>query len=279
MRALKRVMFSACLGAIGIGILLVIIGFSCGAGRGRNMSEYGEKIDKAETASGVENINLNIDYGQVHIVEGREFSVDARNVYEKAFKTYVTDGTWNIEYKMNKSSWGITLVPFGAMDGDPEITITIPEKQELGAFTMKMGAGVADTGPITSNTMSIGIGAGKLSATQLKVSQMLKLETGAGAITANEIEAGEAELKSGAGRIEASGRILNGGKVNCGVGEIKLRLAGDKEEYSYSVNCGVGTAQINGKSYHGFVDINNPSNNRLFKLICGVGKITLDFDS
>lgn len=107
----------------------------------------------------------------------------------------------------------------------------------------------------------------------------LKIDIGAGQGTIEEFLAQDAELVCGAGQMTASGTAFGGMDIECGVGEIDLTLEGREEDYSYSLDCGVGQVNVGEHSFSGVGHEyqENREEGRELSIDCGVGKVSVYF--
>ncbi len=107
-----------------------------------------------------------------------------------------------------------------------------------------------------------------------------KLDVDAGKATVDGIVANEASIDVDAGKAEI--KKLDAKKVNTSVdaGELYLEVVGKKENYSYNLECDVGTIQIGEESYTGLgteKKIKNPNADRFLEADCDVGNIQIHF--
>ena len=76
-------------------------------------------------------------------------------------------------------------------------------------------------------------------------------ELGAGAIYMENIEAGESEISVAMGDAVLSG-VFNGNMdLECSMGNLDVEIAGEEDDFNYSVEAAMGSAEIAGESYEG----------------------------
>ena len=64
------------------------------------------------------------------------------------------------------------------------------------------------------------------------------------------------------------------------MGTMDLEISGQKSDYSYTLECGIGSIQIDGDEYSGLAQekqIDNPGASRYIDLECGIGTINVAF--
>lgn len=280
MRAFKRVMISLCFGAIGIGILLVILGFSLGGmDYGRFYGIRAGEDSMNMEYSDVKKINFEIDYGKLEIKNGDRFYVEATNIDEELFHSEVSSqGELKLSYKVRNRflNWGINVPFTQGNEIMPTFYVTLPDGILFEEVRLKMGAGTAAVDSMEGEKVTVSMGAGRMMISDIKSENELVMTVGAGEITADTIAAREIKADCGAGKIDIAGAVQSGGRISCGVGSVKMDLKGKTDDYGYLVSTGIGKVTINGESYKGTsrVKVNNNSEN-IFNLDCGVGTIHL----
>ena len=130
---------------------------------------------------------------------------------------------------------------FGVNYNNAKIVIRIPRNYSLAEFELKVGAGAAMVEGIVANEASIDVDAGK--------------------VTIRKLDAKEVDVSADAG-------------------ELYLELVGKKENYSYNLECDVGTIRIGEESYTGLgaeKKIKNPNAERFLEADCDVGNVQVHF--
>lgn len=107
----------------------------------------------------------------------------------------------------------------------------------------------------------------------------LAVKVGAGTARIDDFTVSEADFDCGAGEITAEGQILGDGDISCGVGEIMLMLAGREEDFSYEVDCGIGSVVIGDREFSGLGMDRSEQNpgGRELDIECGIGSVTVGF--
>lgn len=130
---------------------------------------------------------------------------------------------------------------FGVNNNRAKIVIRIPRNYTFAEFELDVDAGKATVDGIVTNEASI------------------------------DVDAGKAEIKK-----------LDAKKVNTSVdaGELYLEVVGKKENYSYNLECDIGTIRIGDESYTGLgteKKIKNPNAERFLEADCDVGNVRVNF--
>ena len=130
---------------------------------------------------------------------------------------------------------------FGVNNNNAKIIVRIPNNYSFAEFELKVSAGAAIVEGIVANEASIDVDAGKATVKKLD---------------AKEIDA------------------------SADAGELYIEVVGKKENYSYNLECDVGTIRIGEESYTGLgaeKKIKNPNAERFLEADCDVGNVQIDF--
>lgn len=103
---------------------------------------------------------------------------------------------------------------------------------------------------------------------------------GAGVLEIEKLSAGEAEFEVGAGSVvlhelEADREIA----ITCGMGSVEMTMSGEKEDYNYELEVGMGTVSIGGSEFGGMaiektIENSAPKN---MDIECGMGSVEIYF--
>lgn len=107
-----------------------------------------------------------------------------------------------------------------------------------------------------------------------------ELEVDAGKATVDGIVANEASIDVDAGKAEIKKLDAKKVKTSVDAGELSLEVVGKKENYSYNLECDVGTIRIGEESYTGLgaeKTIKNPNAERFLEADCDVGNVRVNF--
>lgn len=234
-----------------IGIVICIAAFSFG-GRVINLAPK-NLINISQSYSGVESIDLNLEASEVEVKIGNEFKVEASNVSDNSFKSYVQGGIWYIKDELQSKIFSIN-------NDHSKIVIYIPEFFNANEFRINLGAGQL----IVDNFIS--------SNTDIKV--------GAGNLVMNSLTTDKINIDCGVGNIDINGVVNNNGVIKCGIGKVNLDLKGNDKDYNYNLNVGIGEVSINNNCFGGLGNkfIDNSSQDKSFKIECGIGKVELNIN-
>ena len=108
----------------------------------------------------------------------------------------------------------------------------------------------------------------------------IDLEIGASKASASGLAADELIIEVGAGSAEFTELDVQTLDAEVGVGELTVEAVGKESDYSYSLECGIGTVSIGDNTYSGVGtshNIEQPSATRFIDIECGIGKVEIEF--
>lgn len=229
---------------------------------------YTEKIDS---------IDIDFEAGELKVVEGEQFRVEAQNVPKKAFSVTVDNGT--LKVKENASHWW--HLNFGWIFGDNEeeydsvITVYVPAATTLEKFELDMSAGKGTINNIKAEEAKVDMSAGKLDITAFTISKETKLKMSAGVMNVNKSELKDCDMHLSAGSLYIEGTLTGDSSASCSAGSIAIETSLTEDMYDYDADVSAGSIEINGeKITNNHNKINNSASNR-FELDCSAGKITV----
>lgn len=273
--------------AIGIGVGILIIAFATGA-NWEEVTDAANFTSIQESYEGVENLDFDIGYGKVRVVEGDNFNISADNIIKGEVKSYVKDGTWYI--KEDKSRYTKMFGMHFNMEkyiywdwGDhftPDITITVPEGFKAGHCTIGVGAGTVNVDDVNATECDFHVDTGRLEIDRLTVDERSQYKVGAGEMVLQDVNAKDITVDCGVGNFEIKGAVTGDNNIKCGIGNVDLTLVGNETDYNYDVDCGIGDVDIDGDSYRGLDHdiLNNHDADNSLHLDCGIGNISVDFN-
>lgn len=225
---------------------------------GRNV----EMITYSEEYQDIENIKLDIKYAELTIKSGETLKVEAEKVNED----------WKI--KQDGKTLKISNVgkSWGLYNETPVLIIYVPETMKLEKTELDFGAGRADIQYLESRIVDLDFGAGKVTMSNIKA-ERADIECGAGEVIIENADLNNLKAEAGVGRLEYSGEIKGKSKIDCGVGEIELKLIGGADNYTFSLDRGIGEMSLNGESIK--TDTNIGNGNSYIEIDGGVGAVRI----
>ena len=143
---------------------------------------------------------------------------------------------------------------------DLKITMYLPSEKEFESFDIRFGAGVVKIySDITTDFLNTDVGAGSFRCD-------------------GKIFSEKATVKVGAGEIELSSLRCENIILDCAVGSIAVKVDGEKSDYSYEIDCAIGSVRIGDEKFGGLgQSLIRGNSEKEIKANCAVGEIKVDF--
>lgn len=149
-----------------------------------------------------------------------------------------------------------------------------------GDLSMDVGAGECSLDEISGNEVSLNVGAGAIRTENLDA-EKLDLDVGAGEFRLKGVSVTrELDLELGMGNAEIDGTVTGNMNVDCGMGNVTMRLTGSEDDHAYEVDCGMGSVEIGNRNYGGFSTEQkwNSGQGSVFEIECNMGNVKISFD-
>lgn len=159
-------------------------------------------------------------------------------------------------------------------NNNSEITIYIPEGLILEDVKIETGAGKIDIEEINAKKISFELGAGQTEINELNVDEAY-IEGGVGRFIIQSGVINNLDFDMGIGETIISAKLLGKSEINTGIGKLKLNIDGNKEDYKINATKGLGSINIDGKDISNEEKIGNGENS--IKIDGGIGSISVDF--
>ena len=240
-----------------IGVICIVIACSLGLtwGSFQNMVEDGKfKIDFGG------NFDINFFGSGIHIGNGKEESGQSE-IMEEVEKLDIEFGA------------GVLDIRYGDVEQiriDYEYIVGFETSVKNGTLRVEGALGVGDN---SNGALTITIPYGM-------EFEEVRLEIGASEAKVKDIVAEKVEIDVGVGQATVSNLTAKKIDVDTGVGQLVMELVGKETDYSYNVDCGIGSVTIGSKSYAGLGASNtvkNPDATCQVDIDCGVGEVKVTF--
>lgn len=278
MKTFTKISLSIALISIGLGLGLLLIagvrGFSL-----RNTPTFSME----DTVRDVKRLDIRMDFGEVFITPGNEFSIEAKNLYRRdELKSHVSDGVWVISHDTSESLslFGFNIpISIGIRNlKTPSIRITIPEGFKAEDIKISLDAGRLKAENLHADTAYLTVDAGSLEIDGLIVEEESRYFVNAGHINLKQVDIRNIMVECDVGAVFMEGIVTGDNEIQCNVGSITLDIDDDMDFYSFDIDSDLGNVIINNKKYRNFrntKDRNDFKGN--FRLNVDVGNITMDF--
>ncbi len=217
--------------------------------------------DFDETVSALQ---IEFSAGDLKIVQGNSFCLESNH---KHLKASVTDNCLSI-YESKK-------ILAGNYDG-VTIIITIPPDTVFTAASVSTGAGRVKIDTLQANTIDLELGAGKVDIGNIYARTASHIRGGAGQLTIEKGYLHNLDLEMGVGELNFCAQLLGESHLKLGVAETYLQLLGSPDQYSISLNKGIGSGTYNGKPMDGGKAYGSGPNSIVIE--GGVGSVHIGFE-
>lgn len=194
------------------------------------------KINNYSVSEVVEELVIDTSITNLTIKTGDEFRIESNYKY---LKVKESGGKLKIS---EKRKWLISN-----SDG-VSLKVYIPKGVHFSNAEIHTGAGKVKIEEISAENIDLDLGAGEAQIGNLTANQSIKIDGGAGEL---EIDGGilnNLDLDMGVGELNLTGKLLGNSKLDYGIGETNLTLLGSKEDYTISLDKGIGEAKFDGDS-------------------------------
>lgn len=205
----------------------------------------------------VKSLFCNLGAAEVVAIPGNDFTVETRGIQADYFNCSLSaDGSLSINNtkKINLS--------FFSHDRSnrivPRILITVPDK-------------------ISLNKIRVAIGAGSFESKNINMSYCSgTIDVGAGNLHLGKISGGKLNIRCGMGRVDIEGRLKERINIDCGMGSVKLVLEGDPNKYSFDAKVGLGDFRMNEFKKSGVgTSVSGDKKENHFSVNCGMGSVNV----
>lgn len=127
--------------------------------------------------------------------------------------------------------------------------------------------------------VKLSLGAGAVSGSCPWEAGKLELELAAGEIELSNVEVESLNAEVGAGVLTYEGSIFKEADVECGMGEVTLKLDDSQTDYNYDVEVAAGDVTIGSESFGGIAGERSINNNaaKNINIECAMGSVEISF--
>lgn len=246
-----------------------------------------EKVEAYDYSHGecgdIHNLELSVNVGTVKIEEvPSQQGIHVEVQYQKEnskreVRVSQKDGTLKIEE--DEASWK-QINTISDNNDRVRVILQIPEDMNFKNVELKNSAGeIVISSVLRAEDIRIIVDAGEVTAEkEVQASGKLYAEVDAGEIDFNGLRAEKLELVSGVGEIDVEKADAKEIVLDNGVGELNINLSGEEEDYSYTIDCGMGDVEIGARSYSGLGTTKKVSGgSKTVDIDCGIGEVNVDF--
>ncbi len=209
----------------------------------------------------VRSLDISLGTAEIVMATGDSFSVDYRGLLPGEIKCGLSPfGTLSIENlrKIPNFNFWSHDENGNSQANHPRILIKVPEGIQLDSLRLHIGAGSFITKDIS------------ITATRSQI------DVGAGNLVIGSVKSGASIFRCGVGNLSFTGSVERLVKIDCGMGNVKLKLTGNPKDYSIAGKVGLGSIKFNDlkKDGIGTLVCTDQKENH-FSVNCGMGSIKI----
>lgn len=208
-------------------------------------------------------LDINVSSSNINIKQGNTLKVETNNkyIYTNQYKNklYIKEKKHNL---FNKND-------------DNKLTVYVPKSFVFDLVNIEVGASKLNISSLTTKKLSLNLGAGKVEIDNLNVANSADIEGGAGEIVIEDSNITNLDLDMGAGKLLLNSKLTGNSKIEAGVGKMDLLLIGSLNDYSITLDKGIGSVTINNSNMENDKTYGMGTNK--IDIDGGVGSINIDF--
>ena len=187
----------------------------------------------------------------------------------------------NLKYLTVHEENGILTITeetkLGSTYESPILVLHMPTDTLFEQVHIQTGAGKLTAGELNTSILNMTLGAGDLSIANLRVTTDAKINGGAGKITVSDGSIKDLELEMGIGELNLAATLIGNSDLSLGVGTSNIHLLGGREIYKIDIEKGLGQVTIDGIKVEDF-GVTGTGNNSV-DIEGGVGNIHIRFSA
>lgn len=233
-------------------------------------------VDFDETFTDVTSLDIQNISGTLRIKTGDSIRVEATDVSDD----FTAKVTKNGELVISEDEDGIHFFGFhfsGFGSPNSKITLYLPNDFMADEVKIDTGAGDVTLENLQTDYLYISAGAGNINGYSISASRA-KIDGGLGNVKFVNAVLKNADLDNGMGNLEIEGVLFGDSKIDCGIGNVNLKLFGDEKDYYLDIDSGIGTIRLNGSKISAEYKKNKGALNSI-EIDGGIGDVTIDIDN
>lgn len=211
-------------------------------------------------------LEIDTNFADLEIVSGEDFKVES-NIKE----LYISSSNGRLKVLEKRKNIKISSKAL------PVIKITLPENTVFEKAEILTGAGDMFIDRLETATLLFEIGAGKTEINNLTASFKSEIDGGAGEITLSGGVLNNLDLDMGVGEINLTSALTGNCEFDMGVGEANLTLLGSKDDYTLTLDKGIGEVTVDGTSLNDGAIFGSGEN--IIDIDSGVGEVNVSFQT
>lgn len=159
---------------------------------------------------------------------------------------------------------------------DSILTISIPSNLYLDRAYIDTGAGKINIESLNARNLNLKIGAGEVNIDNMTITGSAKINGGVGKATLKSCQINDLKADLGVGEFSFNGRLTGKNEFDSGVGSVNISLIDDMENYKIDVDKGIGSIKLDGEKIDSDRVYGTGVNE--IEIDGGVGEIKINFE-
>ena len=207
-------------------------------------------------------LDIKLSASKLTITKGENNTLDTNNKY---VKMEIKDGILYIKEEKHKLFRKNKFV----------VNITLQDNI-YDSIKLESGAGKFNIDSLRTNNLDFQFGAGAGVINNLEVYKNAKIESGVGSVQILDGELNNLDLDVGVGKFILNSDIKGKSKIEAGIGSLNINIKQPKENYTVSIDKGIGSIKIDGEKSKN----NNFGNGiNILDIDGGIGSISINFNT
>ncbi len=157
----------------------------------------------------------------------------------------------------------------------PKVALVIPKDKQFTEVEIETGAGTFEMEEIHAQRLSFFFGAGDARIDNMTATQTAKIEGGVGKIQIEHAVLNNLDFDMGVGELNLTATLLGKNRLNCGVGAANVTLMGSQNDYTVTVEKGIGDALIQREKVKNNTTYGMGDNK--VEVSGGIGRVSIEF--
>lgn len=158
---------------------------------------------------------------------------------------------------------------------ESELIIYLPKEFSFNEVSIDSGAGAIEIDYLNAKELELSLGAGKVEIQNLNISTEADIDGGAGEVNIQNSQINNLDLDMGLGKLTLNAILTGNSKIDAGVGELNINLIGSLDDYKIILNKGIGNATLNDEKMSNSTYYGTGSN--LIDIDGGIGNININY--
>ena len=218
-------------------------------------------------------MDISSGVADVEVMFGDGYRVETKDVPETIEVEVRSNGKLVVKVKDENAGF-LDWMDGSKWNKNSKITIIVPDGYKASEISISGGVGKVSINDLSMEKLTVDGGVGDIKGKNIVVDKV-DVDAGVGNIEFDSVEFGTCTIDSGVGNVTVSGVISGDSEFSGGVGNMDLDIEGSRDDYSLSIDGGIGTVRVNGQKIQDLKE--NHSGKKELEVDGGLGSISINF--